>query len=244
MSRDQRGLDGLTTLLITVEHASNRLPAEMHALGLSPEVLQSHVAWDPGALELGRSLQAALGGELLVGEWSRLLIDLNRSETNPRVAPARSFGADIPGNRGLSRAELRRRIETWWRPFRGTAREVVRRSRRCIHFSVHTFTPELAGALRDFDFAVLYDPRRRWERRLAMEIVASWRAAGWKARRNAPYRGVADGHTTALRREFPDERYAGLEIEVSQRGLGEWERVTAGALAGIREALEKQKTRR
>jgi predicted N-formylglutamate amidohydrolase len=230
-------------VLITVEHASNRLPPELDVLGLSPEALQSHVAWDPGALQLGRALQATIGGELLAGEWSRLLVDLNRSETNPRVAPARSFGVDIPGNRGLSHDQVHRRIETVWRPFRAKAREAVKRSRRCLHFSVHTFTPELAGALRDFDFAVLYDPARDWERRLAAEIVACWRSAGWKARRNAPYRGVADGHTTALRREFPAERYAGLEIEVNQRGLAEWERVTAGAVDGIRETLEKQKTR-
>jgi predicted N-formylglutamate amidohydrolase len=35
--------------------------------------------------------------------------------------------------------------------------------------------------------------------------------------RNAPYRGVADGHTTALRRVCPAQRYIGIELEVNQR---------------------------
>jgi predicted N-formylglutamate amidohydrolase len=231
-------------LLLTVEHASNRLPAEVGGLGLPPETLASHVAWDPGALELGRAAYEKLGGELLVGEWSRLLVDLNRSATNPRVAPARSFGVNIPGNAGVSRQVLRERLERYWRPFRERARRVVEASSCCVHLGMHTFTPELAGASRDFDLAILYDPGRAWERELADRIVQSWRAEGWSARRNAPYRGVTDGHTTALRRAFPDDRYAGLEIEANQRRLADWDQVTAAVVEGIEKALEKQKTRR
>jgi predicted N-formylglutamate amidohydrolase len=33
---------------------------------------------------------------------------------------------------------------------------------------------------------------------------------------NYPYRGVADGHTTALRRRFGDRGYLGLELEINQ----------------------------
>jgi len=65
---------------------------------------------------------------------------------------------------------------------------------------------------------VLYDPRRRWERALAGRLVDGWRAAcpGLRARRNAPYRGDADGLTTTLRRHWADRRYAGLELELNQ----------------------------
>jgi hypothetical protein len=102
----------------------------------------------------------------------------------------------------------------------------------------------MAGEERDFDLAVLFDPRREMERALAAEIVQHWRKIGWTARRNAPYRGVSDGHATALRREFPDSDYAGLEIEVNQRGLRDWAIVSEAVTAGIGAALEKQKTRR
>jgi hypothetical protein len=34
---------------------------------------------------------------------------------------------------------------------------------------------------------------------------------------NAPYRGVSDGLTTHLRRRFAAHRYAGIELEMSQR---------------------------
>ena len=39
-------------------------------------------------------------------------------------------------------------------------------------------------------------------------------------RRNYPYRGTADGHTTGLRRRFGKSDYAGIEIEINQRLIG------------------------
>ena len=203
----------MTNLLITVEHASNRLPAEAHGLGLAPKILDSHVAWDPGALALGRALHVQLGGELLIGEWSRLWVDLNRSETNPRVAPPKSFGVHVPGNVGLGREALRRRIEDCWCPFREQARRIVEASGHWVHIGMHTFTPDLGGESRDFDLAALYDPRRPWERELAGRIVTYWRAQGWKARRNAPYRGVTDAPDAISRRALrrPGDRSQSAE---------------------------------
>jgi len=34
---------------------------------------------------------------------------------------------------------------------------------------------------------------------------------------NRPYLGTSDGHTTSLRKEFRDESYLGIEIEVNQK---------------------------
>ena len=63
-------------------------------------------------------------------------------------------------------------------------------------------------------------------------------------RRNAPYRGDTDGLTTALRRELPEGRYLGLELELNQALLAEagsrrrltalLTRTLAGALAQSR----------
>jgi hypothetical protein len=39
-------------------------------------------------------------------------------------------------------------------------------------------------------------------------------------RRNYPYRGNADGLTTALRRVHGADRYVGIEVELNQRLLG------------------------
>ncbi len=205
-------------VVVTAEHATNNVPAELGDLGLSRSARESHIAWDAGSAEVARAVSATFKTPWLAGEVSRLVVDLNRSATNPRVVPTRSFGVAIPGKHGLSKAQIRDRIETHWRPFRALAREriaeVLRHGDRCLHLSIHTFVPQLGRDMRDYDFGVLYDPSRPLERELAAELVRHWRSSGWSARRNAPYRGVADGHATGLRRELADVRYAGLEIEV------------------------------
>ena len=54
-------------------------------------------------------------------------------------------------------------------------------------------------------------------------------------RRNAPYRGDADGLTTALRRELPVSRYEGIELELNQRLIASaaQRRALAAALAAL-----------
>ncbi|MNC89676.1 hypothetical protein D3C83_56490 [compost metagenome] len=40
-----------------------------------------------------------------------------------------------------------------------------------------------------------------------------------RVRRNYPYRGIADGLPTWLRRRYPNARYGGVELEVNQSVL-------------------------
>jgi predicted N-formylglutamate amidohydrolase len=95
------------------------------------------------------------------------------------------------------------------------------RGHRVLHVGVHSFTPVLRGHVRPMDVAFLYDPARALE----AAIVQAWKAALRRhapelvVRRNAPYRGVDDGLTRALRGRFPARDYAGIELEVNQRCL-------------------------
>jgi predicted N-formylglutamate amidohydrolase len=71
--------------------------------------------------------------------------------------------------------------------------------------------------VRTAEVAWLYDPIRSNER----QAVDTWISRvspdfGWRVRRNYPYRGNADGHTTALRRQFAERDYIGIELEVNQ----------------------------
>jgi predicted N-formylglutamate amidohydrolase len=103
--------------------------------------------------------------------------------------------------------------------------------------AVHSFTPVLRGAVRDYGIGILYDPRRRRERALALAWQRQLRAAlpGVGVRRNAPYRGDADGLTTALRRERPPRRYLGIELELNQQLIASdpERRALAAALARV-----------
>jgi predicted N-formylglutamate amidohydrolase len=101
----------------------------------------------------------------------------------------------------------------------------------------------LDGVRRRPDLALLYDPARPLERALAvawvrvLERALPARAVG----RNDPYRGSADGLTTALRKEHPGARYLGIEIEVNQKHVGAGGRfagwVADALVATLEEAL-------
>jgi predicted N-formylglutamate amidohydrolase len=203
------------SLLLTCEHGGNRVPREYRALFLGRQaLLASHRGWDPGALAVGRSLARALDTELIAATTTRLLVDLNRSPHNPAVFSELS--------RGLTRDRRDALLARCHRPHWDRVRTVIAaRSGGAMHLAVHTFTPVWRGAKRNFEMGILYDPKRRRERSLAMAWQRRLRAELPRlgVRRNAPYRGNADGLTAALRREFPAERYLGLELELNQRAI-------------------------
>lgn len=213
-------------VVVTAEHASLKIPDQYRGLGLSARQQQSHIAWDEGSKALAREIARELSAPLVEGSVSRLIVDLNRSLHHRQVIPAVAFGVAVPGNNAVTAEERARRFELYYEPFRSTALTEISKgiesTGRCVHISVHTFTPKLNGVVRPLDVAVLYDPRRKREAALGESLAARFASAGLRVRRNFPFRGVADGHTTGLRRRFSDKSYAGVEIEVNQSLLGEW----------------------
>lgn len=203
------------SLLLTCEHGGSRVPREYRGLFRGREaLLASHRAWDPGALAVARSLARAFDAELIAATTTRLLVDLNRSAHNPAVFSEISRGL----TRDRREVLLARRHTSHWERVRAA---IGARSGGVLHLAVHSFTPVWRGAKRDFAIGILYDPKRPGERSLATSWQRRLRAAlpQLGVRRNAPYRGTADGLATAFRREFRAERYLGLELELNQRAI-------------------------
>mgnify|MGYP002628030336 CR=1 FL=1 len=198
-------------LILTCEHFSANIPRRWsQSFALAQEALCSHRGWDIGAPAIYRSLMP-LASAAFRGNHSRLLIDLNRSETHPHCFSEFS--------RALPKPERQQLIETIHRPFRNQVRdaatEIIATGDRVLHISVHTFTPVLHGVTRNADIGLLYDPSRKSEKQFAELWGAKLSALG-RVRNNYPYKGTNDGHTTALRRIFKQEVYLGIELEVNQ----------------------------
>jgi len=215
----------LPAVVLSCEHASNAVPGRYKRLGLGRAMLDSHVAYDLGALDVARFYARALDCELHEGRWSRLVVDLNRSVGHRGLVAERSFGIAVPGNAGVTDAERIHRVREYHEPYRRAVREAlaraVARSGACVHLSVHSFAPMVGGVRRDADVGLLYDPARRNERSLARIWARALSTSGLRVRLNYPYRGTADGFTRDLRRMFPASRYTGLEIELNQALLSD-----------------------
>lgn len=219
-------------VILTCEHASNRVPAEFAKLFRGHgDVLESHRGWDPGSLTLGKVFQRRLKTPLFNTNFTRLLVEPNRSLHHRRLFSEFTIGLDDNAKQQI--------IARYYLPHRDQVAnwisEQVSRNVAVVHLSLHTFTPVLAGQTRNADIGLLYDPSRSAEKKLS----AAWRAAiqqsraDLRVRLNYPYLGKADGFTTHLRRLFSNEQYAGIELEVNQQWLAtnkEW-RMLANDLA-------------
>jgi len=240
MSRSPSGW----SVLVTAEHGGNEVPAAYRQLfDDHEELLRCHRGWDPGTHRLAGTLAKGLGAPMLRATVTRLLVDLNRSAYNPKVF------SEV--TRALPRADRERLLERFHRPHWDRARAAVSRgiaeSGQVLHLGVHSFTPVLDGEVRKTDLALLYDPKAPVER----EVATRWADAlatllpSRAVRRNNPYRGAADGLTTAFRRAFPAARYVGIEIEVNQRHVGSEGRfpswVPEALLATLPEALNSHR---
>jgi predicted N-formylglutamate amidohydrolase len=195
------------------------VPAELSPLFAGAErVLDSHRGLDYGALEVARAFGARLGVDPITATTTRLVVDLNRSPYHRNVFSEYT--------RPLSRERRSAVLDEHYWPYRRRAEQVVDRAVRAgtfvLHVSSHSFTPELAGHVRNCDIGFLYDPRRRSEVRFieAWDEAVRARAPELVARRNYPYKGISDSFVTHLRRRHPDRSYAGIELEVNQKHVG------------------------
>ena len=203
-------------LLITCEHGGNRVPPTYRALFRPARaLLQSHRGLDLGAAQAARSLSRRLQAPLLVHSVSRLVIDLNRSLHHPHVFSNLTAG--------LSQAVRTQLIDSIYLPHRRAVwRALQELGGPAVHLALHSFTPVLFGAERRVDIGLLYDPKRRGEVTFARHLRSQLQQLlpGLKVSCNAPYRGSADGLTTALRLLRPPTTYVGLEIELNQKYVG------------------------
>ncbi|MCB9745583.1 MAG: N-formylglutamate amidohydrolase [Alphaproteobacteria bacterium] len=209
----------MTAIVMSCEHASRRVPAGVN-LGVSEADLQSHVAWDPGALELAEALALRLSAPLLSGVVSRLVCDLHRREEHPECTRGEAWGVEVPGNQGLDHDARQARLEAFHRPWRraleAEVRRAIARGGRCLHLSVHSFTPHLEHGERDLDIGVLFRPERPWTVEVSERLLGALREAGFDARANQPYGGYGEATTTWLEERLAPDRYAGVELELSQ----------------------------
>lgn len=203
-------------LVFTCEHSGNKVPPQFRHLFKGEEgVLDTHRGYDIGALELAERLADNLKAPIFYADISRLVVELNRSKE------AQDLFSQYTGE--LTDKEKNWLLETFYEPYRETVTKTIA-SRMSyadvvIHLSIHSFTPELNGQVRDADIGLLYDPERPLEKEfchiLADEIHRQDKALVVKD--NYPYAGTDDGFTTVLRKEYPADRYVGIEIEMNQK---------------------------
>jgi predicted N-formylglutamate amidohydrolase len=219
---------GGSVFFLTCEHAGRLFPRRLGSLGLPEHQTWRHIAWDIGIGGVGRELSRRLDAAVILQTYSRLVIDCNRDPNVPSSIPEISETTEIPGNRGLDKAERAARADAIFRPYHDAIAAALDRraaeDRTSVLVALHSFTPVFKGVARPWHVAMLFnrDPR------LAHVLAEFLRAeGGLMVGENEPY-AVSDltDYTVPVhgeRRGLPH-----VEIEIRQdliarpEGQREW----------------------
>ena len=228
-------------ILFVCDHSSNRVPNSLSKLGLSSEQLQQHIAWDRGTAELAQALNERLAYRMVMCNYSRLVIDCNRQQSDETLVCVTSDQIPIPGNQNLSAQQHDARVKHIYQPYHQAISQELD-DLQTIHqapaiISLHSFTPQLRGQeKRPWHVGLLWDK----DQRLAEHFIEYFAAFDdLCVGENLPYSGkdVAD---YTIDHHGEDRGIACLSIEVRQdlladtQGVSIWAEHIANVVKTIR----------
>jgi predicted N-formylglutamate amidohydrolase len=200
--------------LVLCDHAGRATPSQLHRLGLADEAFERHIAYDIGAAELSRDLARRLDATLIEQTYSRLVIDCNRAPGRIDLIPETSDGTTIPGNAGLTDAEVRARIEAIHTPYHDAITAEIDRAIAAgappALILIHSFTPAMGGVARPWQVGVLHQGNT-----LSLAMLALLKAEpGLTVGDNAPYAMDEIDYTAPHHAQARGLQY--LELETRQ----------------------------
>jgi predicted N-formylglutamate amidohydrolase len=208
--------DGCSPYVLTCDHASPLLPRALGDLGVSAPELARHIAWDIGIAGVAARLSSQLDACLVRQNYSRLVIDANRPPRSLQSVATVSERTRVPGNEGISDADLELREREIFEPYHACIRERLdarsRANRPSALCSLHSFTPSYMGVDRPWHVGVLYNKDTRLARAM-LRLLPEDR--GLVVGDNEPYNVSEESDYTVIvhgeRRGVPC-----IEIEIRQ----------------------------
>lgn len=208
---EQLSGDRQAPLLLTCEHASERLPEGWQWPEADGRLRGSHWAYDLGAREVVHELSAALAAPAVLSRFSRLLIDPNRELDHADLFRAHAEGEPVALNLAIDAEDRRRRIEGYYAPFYAAVEHAVREHAAPVLLSVHSFTPVYEGQPRSVELGVLFND----DETLALRLFDLLAARLSHVALNEPWSGK-EGLIHSVESHARREGRQALELEVRQ----------------------------
>lgn len=227
--------DGRSPFLIVADHAGNLMPRALHGLGVSAPEYQRHIAWDIGISPLCRYLADALDATLIQQNYSRLIIDCNRTPGSETSMPEISESTGVPGNIGLTEHAKAARVREIFRPYHDRIEAELERRRQTGRpvalIAMHSFTPIYHAVARPWHAGVLYNRDPRFAHLLMALLTGE---AGLVVGDNEPYSVTDDSdYTIPVHGERRGLHHVAIEIRQDLIGADEGQRIWAATLARL-----------
>lgn len=199
-----------TILILSCEHASQNIPDEWRAL-LGSQKDNRFAAFDPFSQELTIEIAKALDCEYLLGNISRLLLDLNKSINHDHCFPEYI-------RHDLTESQKELLIHQYFNNYRDTFESLIQKhipkNHQVLHLSIHTFNPIEKGVEHNAAIGLLYDPSRHAEKEVVRVLNELFiKRTPYTVRLNYPRTGKSDNFTSSLRKIYDESNYLGIELE-------------------------------
>lgn len=193
-------------VVCVADHASNFVPEDV-PLGVTPSLLNEHIAIDIGVEGVVQRLAHRHDMPAHLATVSRLVIDLHREEGHSGVVPSESDGHLVPGNIG---ADIDARLDRFHRPYHAALGDWLDRMNPELILSIHSFTPKLATSekQRPWEVALLYNQ----DDRAARHAIRFFSELGYNVGDNEPYSGRELNATMNRHAEAHGRAYCAIEI--------------------------------
>jgi predicted N-formylglutamate amidohydrolase len=234
--------EGAGPFVILCDHATNRIPKEFSSLGFDAAQLDTHIAWDPGALAVARRLSATLDAPLIWPDASRILIDCNRSPDAASLVVVETERGPVEANRDLNQEERTRRLTQIHAPYHAAIDACLKHRKaaglKTAVVAIHSYTPAFFGKQRPWQIGIVFDDDRRLADALIQKLKAD---AGLTVGINEPYSPADNVYYTVERHSRPGHLPAAM-IEIRNDEISDeaGQRRWADRLAGILVAAERQ----
>ena len=238
--------EGRSPFVLVCDHASNRIPEPYEDLGLSAIERLRHIAWDPGALSVARTLVDLLDAPLVHSTVSRLVIDCNRTHDAPDLIPTLSEHTEIIANAGIDYGERAHRIAAFHDPFHQAIDVLLARreaeERETILVTIHSFTPIYRDVPRPWPIGLIHGTHEAFTRAVFNALVEDEPGlnVGW----NEPYAAL-NGVTYTLEHHGDGRGLPSTMIEIRHdeilepAGVTLWAARLARCLTRARTALQQ-----
>ncbi len=218
---------GNTPLLVSVPHDGRRLPDDLQRRMTDAGKDMSDTDWHVAELY---SFAPDMGASIIVADYSRYVVDLNRSSTDEALyagqwttglCPLQTFaGQEIyVDGETVDRADMANRIERYWRPYHNKLAAVLEELRdehgHALLWDAHSIPSEVprlfTGKLPALNLGTNDD--RSCDKRIADEIMRAVEDSPYSFARNGRFKG---GYITRTYGE-PIRNVHAVQLEIAQR---------------------------
>lgn len=178
---------GDSRVILTCEHAGDVVPRKLDLLGMTPDDYKCHYAVDIGVRDVVRYMSGMLNAPAILGNYSRLVVDLNRAVDHPTTFAPTGEDKPVPGNIDIPDDDKAQRIREIYEPYHqalsGILDRVIAAQTVPVIVSVHSFTPRFFAFDRPWEIAFLHSD----DSRLSLALIAYFKALGYHVGDNEPY---------------------------------------------------------